>query len=160
MTTGSVAGVVVDVNGRPVMDAQVIIATGPAHPDIAAVTDRRGRFLLAGLSSGRYIVQAGAIGWQAREVGVTIPPGGQVRIEIRLNRRDPGPAPDGIEELPGDDVSSEDDQEGIPELPGEDPPAEVPIPEEPNRPRRQPRRDQPTEEPIPEEPNRPKRSPR
>jgi hypothetical protein len=50
-----IAGVVVDSEGNPVEEARVYFVQGPVPiPDIAALTDRSGRFTLSAPVSGTY----------------------------------------------------------------------------------------------------------
>jgi protocatechuate 3,4-dioxygenase beta subunit len=57
--TGQLVGYVLDAAGAPVPAASVMVVRAPgAVPDIAAVTDDAGRFVLAGLPPGRYLLRA------------------------------------------------------------------------------------------------------
>ena len=50
-----IAGVVVDAEGNPVEEARVYFVEGPVPlPDIAALTDKSGRFALSAPASGTY----------------------------------------------------------------------------------------------------------
>ena len=57
MPAGVIAGTVVDAQGDPVHGARVFIADAPVPvPDIAALTDAEGRFMLTAPAPGRYVV--------------------------------------------------------------------------------------------------------
>lgn len=72
-TTEGVAVVVAEVSVRR---ADTLVAR--------AVTDDGGAFRIAALLPGGYRVRAEALGYAAAEQEVTVPPGGPVRVELRL----------------------------------------------------------------------------
>jgi iron complex outermembrane receptor protein len=51
---GEIVGRVTTPDGEPVVEAPVMITGGPAHPDIAALTNERGEFRLTDLDPGEY----------------------------------------------------------------------------------------------------------
>jgi hypothetical protein len=70
---GGVIGQVIDSDtGSPVADASVTVVSGPAGaPDIAALSDAKGRFSLPSLSPGRWVLRAMAPGGAVGE-GVVV----------------------------------------------------------------------------------------
>jgi hypothetical protein len=81
--------VVVDVlttSGEPVPSARVALASAPAPvPDVAALSDARGRCVLATVGPGAYTIVAHADGFEPAEATVIVGPG-QARAELRLER--------------------------------------------------------------------------
>lgn len=82
-TGGSITGVVVDDNGLPVRDADVLAP--PA--DARARTDSTGHFLLAGLPADFYHVRVRHIGFTATEITTDLGKGGHVDLKFELKRR-------------------------------------------------------------------------
>ena len=82
---GSVVGEVVMPGGRPVANASVLIASASsAHADIAAVTDRRGRFSFLDLPVGRYEFLVNAPGHPLERASVEIEPGRQIELRVTV----------------------------------------------------------------------------
>ena len=83
--TQTIEGRITDRHGRPVADAtlSIVRATAPV-PDIAMMTDRRGRFYLDHLAPGRYRLRVSVgDGGQGRTVDFTVPrPGGRLDLQI------------------------------------------------------------------------------
>ncbi|OKI05102.1 hypothetical protein A6A06_10670 [Streptomyces sp. CB02923] len=83
-----ISGVVMDTDGRPVPDARVYLAAGPgSFPDVAALTDGEGRFVLSAGADGGYTVECrsergGAS--QTAGTAVTVRGGSADPVEIRL----------------------------------------------------------------------------
>ena len=76
---GAVSGLVVDgATGEPLPLAHVRLA------DATAVTDRSGRFAIAGVAPGPHVVLASYVGYQARAARLAVGPGGVVRTTLRL----------------------------------------------------------------------------
>lgn len=104
-----VAGVVLEPSGEPVREAQVFVAGGPSHPDIAAITGENGRFSLGGLLAGRYRLRADADGFDPTTIEIAVAPGRRLELEIELVRRNGsnggGSPPNDWEspEIPGND---------------------------------------------------------
>lgn len=92
MPAATISGRVVDAAGRPVAGATVYAARSPVPlPDIAALTDRDGRFTLAAPQPGRYEIacRSEALGNATAEVSVpgargAAAPQASVEVEIRL----------------------------------------------------------------------------
>jgi len=112
---GQIVGRVVDAEGEPVEEAQLLITEGPTHPDIAALTASDGRFALGGLAAGTYRLRAQATGFAACTAVVVLTPGSRsVFAELALDREaavpprraaPPAEVPtvDEAEEIPGRD---------------------------------------------------------
>ena len=90
MPAATLSGRVVDAAGRPVGGATVYVVRAPGPtPDIAALTDRDGRFVLAAPQPGRYEIgcRSEAHGSATAEVSVGAARGGTaqtVEVDIRL----------------------------------------------------------------------------
>jgi len=63
----AIAGSVSDNRGQRLAAARVLIVGGPAHPDIAALTDSQGRYRFDGLLPGDYTVLVNASGQPQQE---------------------------------------------------------------------------------------------
>lgn len=59
-------------DGTPVLDARAALISGPAHADLAALTNAQGLATFAGLAPGTYTVAILAQGRQ-RQVSVRVP---------------------------------------------------------------------------------------
>lgn len=85
---GTVAGVVVDsATGQPLATATVEIRAAADNAVVAgALTDAEGRFRIAGLLPGRYVVRAVTLGYDAARVeGVALAPGATMQLDpVRL----------------------------------------------------------------------------
>ncbi len=81
---GSVTGTVVDPDGRPAPDATVLITDQSAVRD-TAVTDRQGRFEIAGLAAGRYELGVVMPGFRAEPTTVELAPGASQTVTIALH---------------------------------------------------------------------------
>jgi len=82
---GIIAGVVSDREGVPVAAARVGFVAGPAAlPDIAALTDRRGRFTLSAPVPGDYTIQFVADGYAPQTLRVSVGSGQRVEVHCRL----------------------------------------------------------------------------
>lgn len=55
---GSIKGIVRDQNNTPMQGLNIIIVSGPTHPDIVAITDIHGKFTFTDLRPGNYAVKA------------------------------------------------------------------------------------------------------
>jgi outer membrane receptor protein involved in Fe transport len=75
-----VRGVVTDTAGAPVSG----VAVSVEGTDISSVTNEQGEFRLAGVPSGPRVLRARRLGYAMARVPVTVPPGGELRVDIRL----------------------------------------------------------------------------
>lgn len=55
---GSITGIIRDANNAPLEDVNMVIVSGPSHPDIVALTDSGGRFSFENLQPGDYTLKA------------------------------------------------------------------------------------------------------
>ena len=82
---GLIAGVVSDREGTVVPAARVSFVAGPAAlPDIAAITDNRGRFTLSAPAPGDYTIQCVADGYAPQNLRVSVRAGQRVEVNCRL----------------------------------------------------------------------------
>jgi hypothetical protein len=82
---GIIAGVVSDREGVAVPEARVSFVAGPsALPDIAALTDSRGRFTLSAPVPGDYTIQCAADGYAPGKVKVSVASGQRIEVNCRL----------------------------------------------------------------------------
>ncbi len=82
--TGIVEGQVMSgINGAPLPFAAVEVLGG----DAAAVTDGRGRYVLAGVTAGRHMLRATHLGHAPLQVAVTVPAGGVLSLDFALELR-------------------------------------------------------------------------
>lgn len=87
-TPSLIAGRVVDRRNQPVSEVRVFFTKGPASlPEIAALTDEHGSFILAAPSPGAYAIQCVADGFASRIVELTIHRSGeQEAVVIALDQ--------------------------------------------------------------------------
>lgn len=82
-----IEGRVLSEDGAALVNAIVMISgASPPHPDIAALTDANGHFLLDHLVDGAYEVMANCDGFEGRVVTVDVQAGRIASVEIRLRR--------------------------------------------------------------------------
>lgn len=82
-----VSGVVSGPDGKPVREARVYFAGGPAPlPDIAALTGPDGRYALAAPTPGAYEVECTAEGFAAQRETVEVAEEVEARLDFRLVR--------------------------------------------------------------------------
>jgi hypothetical protein len=82
-----IRGTVVDLSGAPVRWAAVWVAAGPGPtPDIAAMTDTTGTFVLTAARSGKYRIGCRAEGLATEEIEIDVG-SGDVDVEISLAPR-------------------------------------------------------------------------
>lgn len=79
---GSVRGVVVDENNKPVARATVSID----NPAKSVQADADGKFLLADVAPGRYVLNARAVGFQPVEQAILLKAAESLDIEVELTR--------------------------------------------------------------------------
>lgn len=81
-----VFGRVTDESGVPIGGATVMVTgDSPQHRDIAALTDRDGRFRFAGLEPGTYTFLVNAPGHPPKTAAVTIRNQEETQLDIQLN---------------------------------------------------------------------------
>jgi len=70
---GTIRGTVLTRRHEPLCEATVAIRGGPTHPDIAALTDEQGQFLLSNLQPSEYrlTAHAGRHASQTKQVAVS-----------------------------------------------------------------------------------------
>lgn len=82
-----IRGVVRDDAGRPVAQARAFFAGGPvAVPDVAALTDDRGQFVLSAPTPGTWELRCDADGFSPAVERVEVDRD-EARVEVRLHRR-------------------------------------------------------------------------
>jgi hypothetical protein len=85
MPPGLIAGRVLDDGGNPIAGARVFFADGPSHfPDIAALTDDNGSFLLSAPVPGEWILRCVADGFAVRDVRATVGTGEETALTVVL----------------------------------------------------------------------------
>jgi len=85
---GVIKGTVKTTDDEPVPEASVMVASGPSHPDVAALTDDGGAFELGGLQSGRYVIEVNAAGYSPARGRVRVRDEGTTRVGITLQEGD------------------------------------------------------------------------
>ena len=81
---GTIAGTVMTIDGVPISEASVYVASGPSHADLAALTDEFGNFRLSGLSVGVYVIEVSAEGFMAVSGHVPVRSGRVTRADVTL----------------------------------------------------------------------------
>ena len=125
---GRLGGRVVDTHGEPIEEAQVIIASGPSHVDIASLTGRDGKFAFGPLVPGRYLLRVAAQGCDPSTEDVTVMADMQadMTVTLRPGSQEPMPEPSRparphrrpagrrweAPEVPGDDQDGWENQDG------------------------------------------------
>jgi len=82
---GTLAGVVVGVNGKPVVGSRVTLQdAGASHPDVT-LTNAQGRFFFADLHHGYYDVRAYAGGaWSEWKHNIEVKTGKQTEVRLQV----------------------------------------------------------------------------
>lgn len=81
-----ISGEVVDEVGRPIVDAAVMVLSGPgAYPDVALLTDHDGRFTLGLPAVGGYELGVRADGFTPATVTVAVIDGRAAPLVVRLS---------------------------------------------------------------------------
>jgi hypothetical protein len=80
---GTIRGVVRDSADRPVFNADVVATPGPHR----VRTDSLGRFVLAGIGGGKYVLHARKLGYSPGETTVDIHGDGTVDVKLTLEHR-------------------------------------------------------------------------
>ncbi len=86
MSKAKIVGRILGQNGHPLADAAVMIAAGPAHNDIASLTDDEGRYVIDGLEPGSYAVKATAAAFEAATQRVQLTHA-DVTVDFKLRRQ-------------------------------------------------------------------------
>jgi hypothetical protein len=83
--TGVIAGVVKANNGNAISGARVFFITGPVPlPDIAALTNIDGTFVLSAPVPGDYVIEVVSEGFVTKKVKISIEGNQQKHVEINL----------------------------------------------------------------------------
>ncbi|MBA4068000.1 MAG: hypothetical protein C0501_30710 [Isosphaera sp.] len=83
---GGIRGRVETPDREPVPAASVAVTAGPAHPDLAALTDDAGRFALPAGVPGVYAVTVHKAGYSPQTVRVDTTASGEVTVTLRPGR--------------------------------------------------------------------------
>jgi hypothetical protein len=89
--TGSVVGTVLSADGRPLVDATVTAVTVAGNVVASDVSDRAGRYHLAGLPDGEYTLVASQFAPVATAVRVGV--GGEIELDLNFTGATNGKAP-------------------------------------------------------------------
>ena len=85
-TTNVISGVVKDNKGNAISGARVSFISGPiGHPDIAALTDSNGSFMISVPIPGEYIIEVVSEQFIAQKVKIAIDSNQKKQIEINLS---------------------------------------------------------------------------
>jgi hypothetical protein len=88
-TTNIISGVVKDNNGNAISGARVSFISGPVPlPDIAALTDINGTFVLSAPVPGDYVIEVVSEGFIIKKVKIAIESNQEKRIEINLSSQE------------------------------------------------------------------------
>lgn len=71
-TDGTIRGIVRNDSDEPVEDVNVVIVTGPSHPDVAPITSSDGTFDFGNLRPGNYIIKAFSPGVDSELISVRV----------------------------------------------------------------------------------------
>lgn len=90
---GIIRGVVRDASNTPIRDVAVMIISGPAHHDIAALTDASGSFDFGDMAPGQYTIQARGAAGSSERIALMVRPAKvsfvQIWLEAGLVNEDP-----------------------------------------------------------------------
>lgn len=82
---GTIRGRVIDGQGRPVVEAVVmIVGDSPSHLDIAALTGEAGEYSYTGLWPGRYTLLVNAPAFSPQQDSVEVTAGQESRLDLML----------------------------------------------------------------------------
>jgi hypothetical protein len=87
MARGSaiISGTVSDAAGNPIAGARVLLVGGPvALPDIAALTNEEGEFMISVPVAGAYRIQCVADEYRPAEVDAVVEAGTNPKLDIRV----------------------------------------------------------------------------
>ena len=80
-----IRGTVVDIDGRPVADARVMVVEAPEPtPGVALLTEPDGRFTLGAPDAGRYRLAVHADGYEPGHVDVDVHGGEEAVVHVEL----------------------------------------------------------------------------
>ena len=82
--TGSISGEVLDSHGTPLPGARVSVTNISSGATVNVATDAGGHFAVEQLAHGDYRVNVASTGFVAKELKVTVKPGGKAKEHIRL----------------------------------------------------------------------------
>jgi Carboxypeptidase regulatory-like domain len=81
-----IRGTVLDPEGAPIAGARVFYKSSPiAVPDVAILTDERGRFAMGAPAAGDYELRCVADGFAQEVVATSVGLPGEVELEVRLS---------------------------------------------------------------------------
>jgi hypothetical protein len=81
---GEIVGRVTTPEGEPVSEAAVMITGGPAHPDIAALTNEQGEYRLTNLVPGEYALLVNAEDRGLQTAQARVEPNRVTRLDLAL----------------------------------------------------------------------------
>jgi iron complex outermembrane receptor protein len=84
--TGTIAGAVLDVSGKPIPGAEVAVRSESSGSPHALVSDQEGKFSVSGLAAGVYTLEASAPSFaSSRRTGVKLASNGTETVNLSLN---------------------------------------------------------------------------
>lgn len=96
---GSINGVVRDTNNVPMGDINMMITSGPSHPDIVAVTGDDGMFSFSDLLPGNYAIKAYGGGTESDDIPVEVFANKTVFVEIKMETNKTGDEENVVDEI-------------------------------------------------------------
>lgn len=85
MSSAAIALEVFDPTGTPVADADVILSEPSRKQKLYGKTDKHGRFVLAGVRSGRYVLTVSAPGLRSLPQTLDMRSGEKLSLPVKLN---------------------------------------------------------------------------
>ncbi len=83
-----ISGTVLDPHRQPVSDAQIYFIEGPVPlPDVALLTDSKGRFTLGAPAPGMYTLGCHADGFVSTSIAVNVKRGQENQVTIQLKKQ-------------------------------------------------------------------------
>jgi hypothetical protein len=73
-----------DEEGRPIAEAVVLIADGPSHPDMAALTGGEGEYSYIRLAPGTYTLLVNAVDREPLRLSVDVAAGQTAQLDFDL----------------------------------------------------------------------------
>jgi hypothetical protein len=86
---GSINGIVKDKQGKPLEDVVIVIANTTAHgpiKEISPMTNAKGEFSFTGLPEGEYTLRATPLGYQPKEMKVTVEANKTASVEFIMTK--------------------------------------------------------------------------